>query len=385
MTITSSDNSIGLYVHVPFCLRKCRYCDFLSFECRDDRAIHQYANALMREIETRYEEWPYKVVDTVYIGGGTPSILSETDVKHIMECITDNFTVVDGSEITIEANPATIDEKKLETYLAAGINRISIGTQSFDNSILNMLGRVHNKNDALNAIRLAKKAGFKNINVDMMFGIPGQTLKMWRDSLRQCIFLGPEHISLYSLQIEEGTPFYQMMEKGTIDQVSENTDRTMYHDALDMLENAGYNHYEISNAALPGFESRHNLKYWSYKEYLGMGLGASSFIGGYRFKNTSSMLEYVDFIKQGLPPVKKEDVENYSLRDEMGIYVFTALRKREGFDIRDFEETFGTDFFYVYDPMLITKLRGLIKMDGFVMKLTDKGLDVSNQVMAEFV
>ncbi len=385
MTITSSDNSIGLYLHVPFCLRKCRYCDFLSFECHDERALHQYAEALLREIETRYEEWPYKVVDTIYIGGGTPSILPAADMSRIIDGIRDNFTVLDGSEITIEANPATVDEQKLETYLDAGINRISIGTQSFDNSILNMLGRAHNKNDALNAIRMAKKAGFKNINVDMMFGIPGQTNKMWRDSLRQCIFLGPQHISLYSLQIEEGTPFYQMVEKGTLEPANENVDRTMYHDALDMLESAGYRHYEISNAALPGYESKHNLKYWSYQEYLGLGPGASSFIGGYRFKNTSSVLEYVNFIKQGLPPVKKEDVESYSKRDEMGIYVFTGLRKKEGFDIRDFEDTFGTDFFDVYDPMLITKLRGLVKIEGFVLQLTEKGLDVSNQVMAEFV
>lgn len=385
MTITSNDNNIGLYVHIPFCVRKCRYCDFLSFACQEKKALHEYAQALQCEISTRYEEWPYKVVDSIYIGGGTPSVLSAEDMRHTMECITENFTVIDGSEITIEANPATIDEQKLETYLACGINRISIGVQSFDNSILNMLGRAHDKNDALNAVRLAKKAGFKNINVDLMFGIPGQTFKMWRDSLRQCIFLRPEHISLYSLQIEEGTPFHQMVEKGTLEPTNENTDRTMYHDALNMLEQAGYHQYEISNAALPGYESRHNLKYWSYQEYLGLGLGASSFIGGYRFKNTSSVLEYLNFIKEGLPPVRKEDVEPYTLRDEMGIFVFTGLRKREGFDIRDFEDTFNTDFFDVYDPTLITKLRGLIKMEGFVMKLTDKGVDVSNQVMAEFV
>jgi len=366
-------------------MRKCRYCDFLSFECKDERALHQYADALIREIETRYEEWPYKVVDSIYIGGGTPSILPPEDIRRIMECVRDNFTVVDGSEITIEANPATIDEQKLDAYLSSGINRISIGTQSFDNSILNMLGRVHDKNDALNAIRMAKKAGFRNINVDMMFGIPGQTYKMWRDSLRQCIFLRPEHISLYSLQIEEGTPFYQMVEKGSREPVPEKVDRTMYHDALNMLEQAGYNHYEISNASLPGYESRHNLKYWSYKEYLGLGPGASSFIGGYRFKNTSSVLEYIDFIRNGLPPVKKEDVENYTVRDEMGVYVFTGLRKTEGFDIRDFEATFGTDFFDVYDPMLITKLRGLLRIDGFIMRLTERGIDVSNKVMAEFV
>ena len=385
MTITNSDNKIGLYVHVPFCLRKCRYCDFLSFECRDERALSQYADALCREISTRYEEWPYKVVDTIYIGGGTPSILPAEDMKRVVECICSNFALADDPEITIEANPATIDDRKLETYLESGINRISIGVQSFDKSILNLLGRVHDKNDALNAVRMAKKAGFNNVNVDMMFGIPGQTLKMWRDSLRQCIFLRPEHISLYSLQIEEGTPFYKMMENGTLEPTPDSVDRTMYHDAVDMLTQAGYHHYEISNGALPGFESRHNLKYWSYREYLGLGPGASSFIGGHRFKNISSVLEYLKYIKQGLPPVKPEDVEKYTLRDDMGVYVFTGLRKTEGFDIRDFEETFRTDFFDVYDPAILTRLRGLVEMEGCILRLTEKGLDVSNKVMAEFV
>ena len=385
MTITNSDNNIGLYVHIPFCMRKCRYCDFLSFECHDDRALSQYADALCREISARYEEWPYRVVDTVYIGGGTPSILPPEDMKRVMDCIRDNFTIDENSEITIEANPATLDDKKLETYLEAGINRISIGVQSFDNSILNLLGRVHDKNDALNAVRMAKKSGFKNVNVDMMFGIPGQTFKMWRDSLRQCIFLRPEHISLYSLQIEEGTQFHKMMENGTLEPTADSADRTMYHDAIDMLVHAGYNHYEISNGALPGFESKHNLKYWSYKDYLGLGPGASYFIGGHRFKNTSSVLDYLNYIKQGLPPVKPEDVEHYTPREEMGIFVFTGLRKTEGFDIRDFEDTFNIDFFDVYDPSIITRMRGLIEMNGFVMKLTDKGLDVSNKVMAEFV
>ena len=366
-------------------MKKCRYCDFLSFECRDKKALHEYTEALLREINIRYEQWPYKVVDSIYIGGGTPSILPAEDMKRIMDGIKNDFTVTDDCEITIEANPATVDEHKLETYLDAGINRISIGVQSFDNSILNLLGRVHDKNDAMNAIRMAKKAGFRNLNVDMMFGIPGQTMKMWRDSLRQCIFLRPEHISLYSLQIEEGTQFYSMMEKGTLESVPDRTDRTMYHDALDMLTDAGYHHYEISNAALPGFESRHNLKYWSYEEYLGIGPGASSFIGGQRFKNTSSVLEYLKFIKSEQAPVDPEDVEQYTPRDEMGIYVFTGLRKTDGLDIRDFEETFKTEFFDVYDPMIVTKMRGLLQVDGCTMKLTDKGLDVSNKVMAEFV
>lgn len=383
MTITSN---IGLYVHVPFCIRKCRYCSFLSFPCNEDKLLTEYSNALIREIRTRYEEWPYRIVDSIYIGGGTPSIMPAKDMARVVNEIRENFVVTDDCEITIEANPATITDEKLKTYLDCGINRISIGVQSFDNTILNFLGRVHDKNDAINAIRMAKKMGFDNVNIDLMFGIPGQTMKMWRDSLRQSLFLRPEHISLYSLQIEEGTPFYDMIYVDEmVSEVPENVDRAMYNEALMMMDDVGYKHYEISNASLPGFESRHNMKYWSYQDYLGLGPGASSFIGGHRFKNCEKVSEYLKYIKAGMPPVKPENVEDYSEREEMGIYVFTGLRKIEGFNINDFERTFMKDFFDVYDPSILERFKGFIEMDGMNLKLTRKGLDVSNKIMAEFV
>lgn len=384
MTITS--NKMGLYLHVPFCRKKCRYCDFLSFECNDDSLLTEYSSALIREIQLRYREWPYRVVDSIYIGGGTPSIMPAEDMVRILSEVREHFLLDNDCEITIEANPATLTEEKLEAYLNAGINRISIGVQSFDNAILSMLGRIHDKNDAFKAIRMAKKAGFDNINIDLMFGIPGQTMKKWRDTVRQCLFLEPEHISLYSLQLEEGTPLYKMVHtQKLLTELPPETDRTMYHDALQMMESAGYEQYEISNAAKPGFESRHNLKYWSYQEYLGLGPGASSFVGGHRFKNCENMLEYLDFIKMGEPPVKPEDVEHYTLRDEMGIYIFTGLRKTSGFRISEFEKTFGEDFFDVYDPEIIRELRGLLVAEGDTIRLTEKGFDVSNKVMAAFV
>lgn len=338
------------------------------------------------EIRTRYEEWPYRVVDSIFIGGGTPSLMPAEDMAAVLDTIRDCFMVSDDCEITIESNPATLDERKLNTYLESGINRISIGVQSFDNHILKMLGRVHDKNEAARAITTARRAGFDNINVDLMFGIPAQTMKMWKDSFRQCLFLEPEHISLYSLQIEENTPVYDMIYKDDIIKpVDEDTDRSMYHEALMMLSGRGYNLYEISNASKPGRECRHNLKYWSYEEYLGLGLGASSFIGGYRFRNTSKMKEYLKYIRAGMPPVKPEDVENYTKRDEMGIYVFTGLRKREGFDINEFESIFGVDFFKVYEPSLLDEFRGCLEVNGSVMRLTERGIDISNRIMAAFV
>ena len=379
-------NNIGLYVHVPFCARKCKYCDFLSFECADESILMEYAEALAIETRINYEKWPYKILDSVFIGGGTQSLMPAEGIKKIIDTIRDCFFVSEDCEITIEANPATLTEKKVETYLECGINRISIGIQSFDNSILNMLGRLHDKNDAINAVRMVKKLGFKNMNIDLMFGIPGQTLKMWRDTVRQCVFLRPEHISLYSLQIEEGTPFYKMIyEDKIIEELPEKTDRQMYHEALSTMRQAGYDRYEISNVSLPGFESRHNLKYWNYEEYLGLGPGASSFMDGMRFKNCSNVPEYLRHIKEGKAPVDAEGIESYTRRDEMGIYIFTALRKADGFNVSDFENTFDVNFFDVYSPEILTKLRGLLVSDGQNLRLTDAGFDVSNRVMAEFV
>lgn len=346
----------------------------------------EYANALIREINLWGGRWPYRVVDSIYIGGGTPSLIPAKDMNRIMRALYDNFAIDENAEITIEVNPATVSDEKFRTYRESGINRISIGVQSFDNSVLRLLGRIHDKNDALTAVRMAKKAGFENISVDLMFAIPGQTMKMWKDTVRQCIFLRPQHISLYSLTVEEGTKFYQMIyEDKILQETSDEKDREMYHEAIWMLNNAGYNRYEISNVAIPGYESKHNLKYWSYKEYLGIGPGASSFIDGKRFKNFDKMKMYLESIKHNEVPVGEANVEDYTLRDEMGVYAFTGLRKSEGFNIDDFEKTFEYDFFDVYDPAMIEKYRGLLVFENGNLRLTDEGMDVSNQVMAEFV
>jgi len=382
----TTTNSLGLYLHIPFCARKCKYCDFLSFACSDSDVLTEYSNALIQEIKIRSQDWCFKEVNSIFIGGGTPSLVSAWDMGRILDTVRDYFNVTADAEITIEANPATLTDEKLERYLRKGVNRLSMGVQSFDNNILGFMGRIHNKNDAFYTFQRAKKAGFENINLDLMFGIPGQSMKTWKDTVRQCTFLRPTHISLYSLQVEKGTEFYKMMyEDEIIDPVPEITDREMYHTALRMLRTAGYDHYEISNACLPGYRSTHNMKYWSYDEYLGLGLGASSFANGTRFSNTNVMFDYIEAIKASVSPVDAGSVEKYSRREEMGVYVFTGLRKTEGISMEHFRRTFGVNFFDVYDVNVLNKYRGMLIHAGDRLYLSERGIDISNKIMMEFV
>ncbi len=381
----TTTNKLGLYIHIPFCVKKCRYCDFLSFQCTESRILSEYASALIQEIKIKSRDWHFREVDTVYIGGGTPSLMPAKDIGRIMDSLRDNFYISEDAEITIEVNPATVSDEKMDMYLSKGINRMSMGVQSFENPVLETLGRIHSKNDAFNSFQRARKAGFENINLDIMFGIPGQSLKMWKDTVRQCIFSGPTHISMYSLQIEEGTEFYDMYKKGQLEAVSDTIDREMYHEALRMMRTAGYEHYEISNCALRGYRSRHNMKYWSYEEYAGIGLGASSFIDGSRYSNCSRMSDYIKAIKRNVSPVDAGSVQNYSKKEEMGIYVFTGLRKAEGISIDHFQHTFNEYFFCVYDKELLKKYRGLLVCSDDRLYLTERGMDISNRIMAEFI
>ena len=379
-------NNLGLYIHIPFCRRKCSYCDFLSFPCSSEQVYGEFVTALCMEMESRRADCEDRVVDTVFIGGGTPSLLSPHDMQRLMDAVYANFNVAEDAEITTESNPASLDREKLAAYRAGGINRLSIGVQSFDNKTLKLLGRLHDKNQALQAIQMARKAGFDNINIDLMFGIPEQSLKTWMDTVRQGVFLRPQHISLYSLQLEEGTPLYEKVcVKRELEPVPDIIDREMYHDAILFLKDAGYGHYEISNTALEGMESRHNMKYWSYEEYLGLGPGASSFFNGKRFKNHAKMTNYIEDIKKRQVPVSEGTIADYSEREEMGIYVFTGLRKSEGISLDDFRDRFGMDLFSVYDPAILRRHKGLINLYDNQLYLTDAGMDVSNTVMAEFV
>lgn len=398
MTTINSMSNLGLYIHIPFCVRKCRYCGFLSFETGNHE---DYVKRLVRELENYKNQYKTYTVDTVFMGGGTPSILSSEQLKSIIDAVHSNFKLSSDAEFTIEANPGTVSLSKLKALRGAGVNRLSLGVQSFDDKVLKALGRIHTADEARESFALARQAGFENINIDLMFGVPELTFESWMDTASEAVRLDPEHISAYSLQLEEGTPFYEMYKKGEIEIAGDELDRKMYHEALAAFRDAGYEHYEISNLAKPGFECRHNLKYWSYEEYLGAGLGAHSYIRtavcsdgctdgrGSRFNNYEDMEYYNAFVDDGQWPIDMGRYHTDSLKDGMAVYAFTALRKREGIDLSDFEAQFGMEFFKAYrakaDVIFDYKSQGLLDYDAARLWLTEKGIDKSNEIMSEFV
>ena len=388
MKINRKIKPAGLYIQIPFCLKKCGYCDFLSFGgCGEDLQT-QYTAALIKEIGMYAGKGIH--IDTVFIGGGTPSLLHENHITEIMKAAEAAFCITDNAEITIESNPKTLSAKKLTAYRRAGINRLSMGTQSMNDEMLKFMGRAHDRADFIDNFRQARQAGFDNINADLMFGIPGQTMEMWQDSLRQMIELSPDHISFYSLQLEEGTEFARMYREGKIDLPEIELDREMYHEGIRMLKDAGYNHYEISNCAKSGHECRHNLKYWDYDEYYAVGLGAHSFTyDAGRRCNVSDFDVYFKMIEAGVLPQDQGMYEDETLREMMGEYVFTALRKLEGMSLEDFSETFGRDFYEVYEEQIkvLEKYASeqLVTITDTHIALTVAGIDQSNEIMAEFV
>lgn len=379
-------NNLGLYIHLPFCERKCSYCDFLSFKCNDNQVVSQYIKALLKEIKGLSRVTGEHKVDSIFIGGGTPSLVSEWDMGNVLDCLKEYYDIDSKAEITIEVNPSSVTDEKMERYLKKGINRLSIGVQAFNNNVLNVLGRIHSKNDAFYCIKRAQKLGFDNINIDLMFGIPKQTMKMWKDTVREALFLKVPHISLYSLQVEEGTDMYnKIFVEKSMDLQDESVDREMYHTALKMMKAAGYSQYEISNAALPGYNSRHNTKYWSYSEYLGIGLGASSFFRGKRFKNYDNLFDYYKSVKERSCSIDSSSIEKYSEKEEMGIFVFTGLRKVDGFRLEDFKNVFNKEFFDVYDYNILNRYKDKLIIKDERIFITERGMDISNRIMAEFI
>lgn len=375
----TTSEALGLYLHIPFCRQKCGYCGFLSRPVEDPALLAAYTEALRADIRRSGE--PGTFVDTIYFGGGTPTLLSTTAIGAILDTIRASFIVAENAEITVEANPGTVDQPYLERLRAAGANRLSLGVQSLDDDLLQALGRIHTAPDAVRAVRDARAAGFENLSIDLMFSIPGQTEALWRSTLEQALALEPDHISIYSLQLEEGTSFFSMYRSGRLQLADDRTDRRMYHWAVNRLAAAGLQLYEIANAARPERACRHNLKYWSMDDYLGLGLGAHSFQNGWRFRRTEVLEEY-------LSDQRAVDRRKNTRSDSIGEFLFTGLRKTEGIRFADFNKRFGCDVKDLF-PEAIERHRtaGLLVVDRAAgrLYLTGKGIDVSNAVFADFV
>lgn len=370
--------SMGIYIHIPFCAKKCEYCDFLSGPAggKEQRA---YVQALLKEIRAA-EEGQGRSVSSIFIGGGTPSLLKEDLLGSILNEIYKKFNLEPGAEISIEVNPGTVSSKKLEAYRRMGINRLSIGLQSTDDRELKTLGRLHNYAQFLETYQAAGNAGFDNINIDLMSALPDQTYEGWVANLRRTAELSPAHISAYSLIIEEGTPF-AMRELNLPD---EETEYRMYEDTAAILEEYGYEQYEISNYAKKGRRCRHNVGYWTRCDYLGLGLGAASLWGKKRFSNTADMEEY---LRNSAFPERIRLMEPVlSREDEMAEFMFLGLRMTEGVSEAAFRQGFGVEMREIYGEVLkkYTGMELLEEKDGRIF-LTRKGIHVSNSVMSDFL
>lgn len=380
-------NELGIYIHIPFCKQKCYYCDFVSYSNKCNE-VKEYIESLKKEIK-EFDFSNYKVT-SIYIGGGTPSYIDSiyiveilSELKEKLKC---NLIEFKDIEITIEVNPGTVDTKKLNDYKKSGINRLSIGLQSTKNDILKKIGRIHTYQEFLEIYKLARETGFKNINIDLMIGIPGQKIGDLKNTLQDIIKLEPEHISVYSLIIEENTPIEKMLENGEIKLPDEDLERNMYWYVKNTLELNGYNHYEISNFAKLGKESRHNLNCWNQEEYIGFGVAAHSYLNDIRFSNTINVEEYIQHIENNRKEENIQIEESQSLEDKKNEFMMLGFRKIQGVDIARFKEKFIDNPIFLYREKL-NKLveEGLIEVDLNHIKLTNKGIDLANLVFEEFV
>ncbi len=387
--------SIGLYIHIPFCKSKCKYCDFVSFSNKE-HLVDRYINCIKYEIKDiglsnlrDYTEGKDDLINlkTIYIGGGTPSAIDSKYIKEIIDVIMQNFQVDNNVEITLEINPGTIDESKLKIYKESGINRLSIGLQSTNNNTLKRIGRIHTYEEFLNTYELSRNLGFDNINIDLMLALPEQTIDELVDGLKKVINLKPEHISIYSLILEEGTKLYEeIINEKKYELTDDNIERKMYWQTKEILENAGFIHYEISNFARKGYESKHNLACWNQEEYIGVGASAHSYSNNVRYSNTESLEEYIYNYENG------KDIDNLIFHEKqnkeskMKEYMMLGLRKIQGVDINAFKNCFGQNPIYIFKQE-IYKLTSekLIMVDGNCIRLTNKGLDLANLVWEEFV
>jgi len=372
--------SIGLYIHIPFCYKKCLYCDFNSYANKD---IYKepYIEALLKELKYYINQGNY-TFKTVFIGGGTPTIINPENIARIIKTI--EKSIEKDAEITIECNPGTVDEKKVMLYKTSGINRISIGLQAWQDDLLRIIGRIHDRKNFIESLNIFRKHGFDNINVDLMFSLPNQTPKMWEETLNNVCRLGVEHISCYSLILEEGTPIYQLIKSGQLSIPDDETDRKMNRMAKEILDIYGYKQYEISNYSKEGFQCVHNLIYWNNEEYIGIGAGSHSKIDRVRYWNYRSIEEYIARLKNNKLPV--EDSENISTEEELWETIILGLRLNRGLSISNINEKYNINFIKKYRKIL-NKLNGhaLIRISGDRIYLTDKGRDLSNTVFVAFM
>lgn len=382
------NKNLELYIHIPFCVRKCAYCDFLSGTANEE-TIEHYIEKLIDEIHAHSMRDFIRdtLVTTVFFGGGTPSILSGSQMQRLMNALRECFEILEDAEISMEVNPGTVTIEKLGAYRQAGINRISFGLQSAKNEELKLLGRIHTWEVFLESFQLARKCGFDNINVDLISAIPKQTMESWEFSLRQVASLNPEHISAYSLIIEEGTLFFEKYGEGTEGEAllpSEEEEREMYHLTEMLLEEVGYHRYEISNYAKQGKECKHNLGYWERQDYLGIGLGASSLIDNVRYKNTDELQKYLT-CSDDLEKIQ-EDREVLSISVQMEEFIFLGLRKMKGISVKEFESMFGQTLEDCYGENINRmKLANLLVQEDDFLRLTNEGIDISNYVFAEIL
>lgn len=407
-----AQNKLEIYIHIPFCVKKCDYCDFLSAPS-DSGTMESYVKALVKEIEFSREKMKDYLIDTVFIGGGTPSILAGSFIERILEALRKNSKISENAEITIECNPGTIDESKLQSYKRAGINRISFGLQSANDKELKSIGRIHTYAQFLESYHMARECGFDNINIDLMSALPGQSEKSYEETLEKIIKLNPEHISAYSLIVEEGTEMYQRVKsakaKGKTILPDEEEERKMYYRTKELLAKAGYERYEISNYAKKGYECRHNIGYWERRDYLGFGIGAASLYQEERYNNVSDIQEYMDRLLNsdisnissnlssggresevkpefGIVESVEENQQKLSVEEQMEEFMFLGLRMTRGVSVKTFEEAFGKKYEVVYGKTLDKLVeQELLEQEGDYIRLTERGNDISNYVMSEFM
>ncbi len=375
-------NNFSLYIHIPFCIKKCSYCDFLSFPSTE-KVKEEYINALCNEIKT-VSIHQKAAISTIFIGGGTPTVLTGKQLKRIVDCIYEYYYVLKDCEVSIEVNPKTLDDEKLEFIKNGPINRVSIGLQSIFEHHLKTLSRIHTYKDFLSTYNSLRMAGICNINIDLMFGLPNQTFSEWKETLETIVKLKPEHISAYGLIIEEGTAFFEMYENNELILPDENLEREMYYLTDDLLKEQNILQYEISNYSLEGFESKHNLAYWTDVNYIGLGLGASSYIYGFRYTNTNSMDIYLEHSSN--IEIIRELVCKSSKSKRMEEAIFLGLRLTKGIKLASFNKAFNNPFENIYKVSYDKHItNNCLEVNDGYLRLTRKGIDVSNQVFSDFI